>query len=375
MNQDILTNALKKYFGYDIFRLGQQEIIDAVLRQQDVLAIMPTGGGKSICYQLPALLQTGVTIVISPLIALMQDQVEALQDNGINATFINSSLTSGQRYDRIQQILTNQIKLVYFAPETLMGESFLPTLDRIHQEIGISTLAIDEAHCVSDWGHDFRPEYRRLIELRNRYPKVPAIALTATATERVRQDILVQLNLQNPFIHVASFNRENLYYEVIRKQSYEMLLTQIQQTEGSGIVYCSSRKNVEEVATKLKESGIDAIPYHGGMSNSDRSIHQTRWLKDDVRVIVATVAFGMGINKLDVRFVIHYNLPKNIEGYYQESGRAGRDGEPAQCTLYFNNNDIQSILYLINQKVAPDTNEPLEQEQRIAKQQLNQIIA
>jgi ATP-dependent DNA helicase RecQ len=372
---DLTINALKKYFGYDRFRHGQQEIIEAVLRQQDVLAIMPTGGGKSICYQLPALLQAGVTLVISPLIALMQDQVEALQNNGIGATFINSSLEQDERRKRIFQILDRQVKLVYFAPETLLAETFLPILDRIYQEVGISTLAIDEAHCVSDWGHDFRPEYRRLTELRKRFPKLPTIALTATATTRVRQDILEQLSLQNPYIHVASFNRPNLYYEVIRKQSYEQLLQQIKQTQGAGIVYCVSRKQVDEVAQKLKQDGVAAIPYHAGISNSDRALSQTRWLKDDMRVIVATVAFGMGINKLDVRFVIHYDLPKNIEGYYQESGRAGRDGEPARCTLYFSDKSISTIRYLISQKVDLVTNEPLEQEQRIAQQQLSQIIA
>lgn len=373
-----LQQALKQYFGYDRFRAGQQEIIDAILAQRDVLVIMPTGGGKSLCFQLPALLQTGITLVVSPLIALMQDQVTALDKNGIPATFLNSTLGSAEKMKRTSDLLDGKVKLLYVAPETLFGENFLAFLDRIDQQVGISAFAIDEAHCVSEWGHDFRPEYRQLSQLRQRYPQVPMMGLTATATERVRQDILQQLQLKQPLVHIASFNRTNLYYEVIPKQgnqqSYALLLKQIQQAQGSGIVYCLSRKRVTETAAKLQRDGIAAIPYHAGMTNAEREVNQNRWIRDDVKVMVATIAFGMGINKPDVRFVIHYDIPRNIEGYYQESGRAGRDSEPAHCTLFFGYQDVETIKYLIEQKVDRQTGDPLEAEQRIAYQQLRQVL-
>jgi ATP-dependent DNA helicase RecQ len=373
-----LLTALKQYFGYDSFRSGQQEIITALLEQQDVLAIMPTGGGKSMCFQLPAVVQSGVTLVVSPLIALMQDQVSSLRNNGIPATFLNSALARDEKWERTQAILNGEIKLVYVAPESLFTDKFLTFLDRVAAEVGITAFAIDEAHCVSEWGHDFRPEYRQLSQLRQRYPRVPAIALTATATTRVQQDILAQLQLRDPLVHVSSFDRPNLYYEVLAKkgdkQSYEMLLAQVQHTSGVGIVYCLSRKRVEEIARKLQIDGITALPYHAGMESSDRAENQMRWIRDDVRVMVATIAFGMGINKPDVRFVIHYDLPRNIEGYYQESGRAGRDSDPARCTLFFGLQDIEIIKFLIAQKVDPQTDNPLEQEQRIAHQQLSQTI-
>ncbi len=368
--------VLKYFFGYDSFRPGQQSIIEAVLQNQDALAIMPTGGGKSLCYQLPALLKSGLTIVISPLIALMQDQVEALQDNGIGATFLNSTVSGAEVRRRSQQILQGKIKLLYVAPERILTEAFLDFLDQVAVQIGISTLAIDEAHCVSEWGHDFRPEYRQLQQLRQRYPTVPVLALTATATARVRQDITQQLGLQQPLIHIASFNRPNLYYEVRPKpkQAYRELIRLMRQTSGAGIVYCLSRKKVDEITQRLQEAGIEALPYHAGLSDTVRKENQTRFIRDDVRVMVATIAFGMGINKPDVRFVIHYDLPRNLEGYYQESGRAGRDGEPAQCILFFSFSDIRTIEYLIDQKVDPLTGEPLEAEQQIARQQLRQVI-
>lgn len=375
---DNLSKSLKQYFGYDNFRQGQREIIEAVLAGQDAIVIMPTGGGKSICFQLPALIQTGITIVVSPLIALMQDQVAALNENGIAATFLNSSIGQHEVFMRSQAILAGQTKLVYVAPERLFSEHFLEFLDNVRDRIGLANFAIDEAHCVSEWGHDFRPEYRQLAQLRERYPHVSAIALTATATERVRHDISSQLQLRQPFVHLASFDRPNLYYEVVEKKSdrdtYAKLLQQIRRQTGAGIVYCLSRKRVDEIAERLRSDGVDAIPYHAGMDAGDREINQTRWIRDDARIMVATIAFGMGINKPDVRFVIHYDLPRTIEGYYQESGRAGRDGEPSRCTLFFGYRDIETVKYLIAQKVDRDTGEPMEAEQRIAHQQLRQTL-
>jgi ATP-dependent DNA helicase RecQ len=377
-NSDSLQQALKQYFGYESFRAGQREIIEASMAGRDTLAIMPTGGGKSICFQLPALLKTGVTIVVSPLIALMQDQVTALKENGIGATFLNSTLTNIESTQRSQAILNGSIKLVYVAPERLFAEQFLEFLNIINDKMGVAGFAVDEAHCVSEWGHDFRPEYRQLSRIRQLHPDVPVIGLTATATERVREDISQQLQLKQPYIHVASFNRSNLYYEVLPKQgneqTYVNLLQQIKRLQGSGIVYCLSRKRVDEIASRLREDGIEAIPYHAGLGNKEREENQTRWIRDDVQVMVATVAFGMGINKPDVRFVIHYDLPKNIEGYYQESGRAGRDGEDSHCTLFLGYGDLETIKFLIAQKVDPQTNEPLEAEQRIAQQQLRQVV-
>ncbi len=364
-----LEQSLKHFFGYDSFRPGQREIVEAALQQRDMMIVMPTGGGKSLCFQLPALLKPGLTVVVSPLIALMQDQVEALQDNGIGATFLNSTLSAMETRSRETAILEGKIKLLYVAPERLLGERFLPFLDIVASKLGISAFAIDEAHCVSEWGHDFRPEYRQMERVRDRYPDIPIMGLTATATERVRQDIIQQLTLRNPYIHVASFNRPNLYYEVRpkTKHSFAEVLQIIQKKGGSGIIYCLSRKKVDEVAYKLQQSGIQALPYHAGMNDVDRSTNQTRFIRDDVQVMVATVAFGMGINKPDVRFVIHHDLPKNLEGYYQESGRAGRDNEPSHCTLFFGFGDVKTIEYIIEQK-------PDQQEQRIARQQLRRVI-
>ena len=364
-----LEQALKYHFGYDSFRPKQRQIVEEALQNRDLLVIMPTGGGKSLCFQLPALLKPGLTVVVSPLIALMQDQVESLQDNGISATFINSSLSRQEVLKRENDIRNGKVKLLYIAPERLVSERFLPFLDLVQHLGGISLFVIDEAHCVSEWGHDFRPEYRQLKVLRQRYSEVPILAFTATATERVRQDILHQLALQNPSVHIAGFNRPNLYYEVKpkEKQAYSQLLAEIKQQRGSGIVYCLSRKRVEEIAFRLQKDGISALPYHAGMADEERSRNQTRFLRDDVQIMVATIAFGMGINKPDVRYVIHYDISRSIEGYYQESGRAGRDGEAAKCILLFGYGDIQIIRYLIEQKPDP-------QEQRISEQQLQQMI-
>jgi ATP-dependent DNA helicase RecQ len=307
------------------------------------------------------------------LIALMQDQVQALQDNGISATFLNSSLSGAEMRDREAAILEGKIKLLYMAPERLLNEGLVNAL---LSEVYVSAIAIDEAHCVSEWGHDFRPEYRQLRQLRHTYPQVPIMALTATATERVRHDIIKQLDLVDPLIHLATFNRPNLYYEVRTKsrQSYAELMQIIKQNEGSGIIYCLSRKHVDELTAKLQNDGVAALPYHAGLNTETRTNNQTRFIRDDVRVMVATIAFGMGINKPDVRFVVHYDLPRNLEGYYQESGRAGRDGEPARCTLFFGAGDIKTVEYLISTKIHPQTGEPLEDEQRIATQQLRRVI-
>ncbi|BAZ44394.1 ATP-dependent DNA helicase RecQ [Chondrocystis sp. NIES-4102] len=364
-----LELALKHFFGYDAFRPGQKKIIEAALQNKDLLTIMPTGGGKSLCFQLPALLRNGITIVVSPLIALMQDQVEALWDNGINATFLNSSLEYEERRSRQIAILENKIKLLYVAPERLLNERFGLFLDLIDSQIGIAAIAVDEAHCVSEWGHDFRPEYSRLKILRQRYPKIALQALTATATKRVQQDIIQQLDLRSPDIHIASFDRPNIHYQVQQKDRniYLKILRAIRAESGAGIVYCLSRRTVEEVATKLQHDGIKALPYHAGLSDQQRNSNQTSFLRDDIQVIVATIAFGMGINKPDVRFVFHYDLPRSLENFYQESGRAGRDGEPSKSILYFSSGDRQKIEYLIEQKSELT-------EQKIAQQQLHQVI-
>ncbi|MEH2313687.1 MAG: DNA helicase RecQ [Nostoc sp.] len=364
-----LEQALKYHFGYDQFRPGQRQIIEDALQNRDLLIVMPTGGGKSLCFQLPALIKKGLTVVVSPLIALMQDQVEGLRNNNIAATFLNSSLNPYKVRSREEAILSGKVRLLYVAPERLLSERFLPFLDLVKEKIGIAAFAIDEAHCVSEWGHDFRPEYRQMKSLRKRYPDVPTLALTATATDRVRADIIQQLGLKQPSIHLASFNRQNLYYEVRSKtkSAYAELLELVRENEGSAIIYCLTRKKVDELTFKLQNDKISALSYHAGLTDEERSSNQTRFIRDDVRVMVATIAFGMGINKPDVRLVIHFDLPRNLESYYQESGRAGRDSEPSRCTLFFSFSDIKTIEWSINQKTDP-------QEQLIAKQQLRQVI-
>jgi ATP-dependent DNA helicase RecQ len=373
-----LAAELKQRFGFDSFRPGQQEVVCDILRGRDLLAIMPTGGGKSLCFQLPALLRPGVCIVISPLIALMQDQVRLLQDNGIEATFVNSSLERSEVARRLARLERGELKLLYVAPERLLQAEFEgDILPRVHAAHGISTLVVDEAHCVSDWGHDFRPEYRQLHRIRTRFAQVPIAAFTATATERVRQDIVEQLGLREPRIHVASFNRPNLYYAVRPKTpaTYPELAEHARRDGGAGIVYCLSRKRVDELANRLKDDGIRALPYHAGLDAITRRDNQEAFIRDDAQVIVATIAFGMGINKPDVRWVVHYDLPKTLEGYYQESGRAGRDGESARCILYFGAGDIRTAEHIIAQKVDPVSFEPLEDEQRMARQQLRQVLS
>ena len=366
-----IEQHLKQYFGHDAFLPGQQEIIEEALAGRDAFVLMPTGAGKSLIYQFSALTLPGLTVVVSPLIALMQDQVDRLKVNGIPATFINSSLNNSERMQREKAAINGRIKLLYVAPERLMGGNFRELLDQVENNVGLSLLAVDEAHCVSEWGHDFRPEYRQLGRLRDYYPHVPMLALTATATERVRDDILTQLRLRDPHIHVASFDRPNLYYEVRPKgrTSYGELLQLLrEQPEASVIIYCQSRKGVDELSAALVRDGIRALPYHAGLTTEQRNEYQSRFIRDDVPVLVATIAFGMGIGKPDVRMVIHYDLPRNLEGYYQESGRAGRDGLPAQCILFFNHGDRVKVEYIISQK-------PDEEEYLRAHQQLQQVMA
>lgn len=371
-----LQAELKRIFGFDQFRTGQEAVVRDALAGRDVLALMPTGGGKSLCFQLPALLQPGVTLVVSPLIALMQDQVRLLQDNDIAASFINSSLNAREVSRRTAALLRGDYKLLYLAPERLLLGEFLDgPLRALAEGRGINAFVIDEAHCVSEWGHDFRREYRQLSLLRRRHPQTPMLAFTATATPRVRTDIMSQLALRNPALHITSFNRANLFYQVRpkSKHTYEELLTQVR-GGGAGIVYCLSRRRVDELALQLQGDGIRVRPYHAGLDAETRRDNQDAFIRDDVQAIVATIAFGMGINKPDVRWVAHYDLPKTLEGYYQESGRAGRDGDAARCTLYFGAADIRTSEFLIQQKIHPDTGEPLEEEQRIARQQLRQVL-
>ncbi|HEY5036745.1 MAG TPA: DNA helicase RecQ, partial [Chthoniobacterales bacterium] len=360
---DLLT-PLKKHFGYSAFRPLQEEIVRDALAGRDVFALMPTGGGKSLCFQLPALLRAGLTIVISPLISLMKDQVDALQASGVAATFLNSSLEGNEARSRLRGLYNGEFRLLYVAPERLMLESFIA---KVH-EWNVAQIAIDEAHCISEWGHDFRPEYRELARLRQFLPNVPLMALTATATERVREDIVRQLKLRDPRIYVASFDRPNLTYSVVPKASpYDQLLHFLRaRPNDSGIVYCASRKSADSIAAKLNADGIPAKPYHAGLENSERAQNQEAFLRDDVRVVSATIAFGMGINKPNVRFVVHYDLPKNIESYYQETGRAGRDGLPSDCVLLFSAGDVVKQTRFIEEKS--------ESEARIAREQLRQMV-
>ena len=359
-----LPRTLKKHFGYDKFRPLQEEIIRDALAGRDVFALMPTGGGKSLCFQLPALLRSGLTIVVSPLISLMKDQLDGLQTSGIAATFLNSSLGRDEAVERLRKLNRGECRLLYVAPERLMLDGFLERA----LNWNIVQIAIDEAHCISEWGHDFRPEYRELKKLRKHLPDVPIMALTATATERVRKDIVNQLNLHDARCYVASFNRPNLTYRVLPKSSpYEQVLTFIRaRPDESGIVYCASRKTADSLAKKLNSDGIKAKPYHAGLEATHRAKHQEQFLRDDARVITATIAFGMGINKPNVRFVIHHDLPKNIESYYQETGRAGRDGLPGECVLLFSASDVVKQKRFIEEKS--------EREQLIAREQLREMI-
>lgn len=336
-------NILEKQFGYAAFRLHQEAIIQSVLQKKDTFVLMPTGGGKSLCFQIPALLLDGLTIVISPLIALMKDQVDALRVNGIQAAYLNSSQTYQEQEVILNMARSKNLKLLYLAPEKLLSNNmaFLKTL----RSFGISLIAIDEAHCISHWGHDFRPEYLMLANLKKYFPEVPVIALTATADKLTQKDILEKLELQNPAIFISSFNRDNIRYTVEPKDnSFSKLLDFLSaRKDESGIIYCLSRKSTETLAADLATHGFNALAYHAGMEREQRSKNQEMFLRDEVRIIVATIAFGMGIDKSNVRYVVHVDLPKNIESYYQETGRAGRDGLDSEALLFYSFNDVSKL--------------------------------
>jgi len=332
-----MYQLLQKYFGYDEFRPMQKEIIECTLQKKDCLAIMPTGGGKSLCYQIPALKFDGITIVISPLISLMKDQVDNLKSNGINSAYINSSLSQTEIYEIQNKITNNEIKIIYIAPERLALESFKIFL----ASLKISLIAIDEAHCISEWGHDFRPSYKNLRYLKKIFPDTPITALTATATKKVREDILNNLLLDEPQVFISGFNRENLELVVEKKKNtFPKILNLLREYQNeSAIVYCFSRKDVEKITTLLRDNGFNALSYHAGLGTELRKKNQNLFIQDKVNIIVATLAFGMGIDKPDVRLIIHHTFPKSIEGYYQEIGRAGRDGLKSKCILFYSNGD------------------------------------
>ncbi|MBA9078000.1 DNA helicase RecQ [Rufibacter quisquiliarum] len=339
--------VLKLYFGYDQFRPGQEEIISHVLAKRDTVVLMPTGGGKSVCYQVPGLVMPGITVVVSPLIALMKDQVEALLGNGVNAAYLNSSQSAKEQQQVEQQCFNGQLKMLYVSPEKLLSVGFFSFL----KSLKINLFAIDEAHCISAWGHDFRPEYLQLKNLKLQFPEVPVIALTATADRLTQRDILTQLYLQDPKVFISSFDRPNIYLQVQPGQKrMEAILDFLEQRPFQpGIIYCLSRKATESLANKLKEKGFNADYYHAGMSARDRERVQEKFLQDNVQIMCATIAFGMGIDKSNVRWVIHYNLPKNLESYYQEIGRAGRDGASAEALLFYSFADVMTLRDIINQ--------------------------
>ena len=351
--------VLKTVFGYDEFRPLQKDIITSVLKGRDTLAVMPTGGGKSLCYQLPALILKGITVVVSPLISLMQDQVSSLKTTGIQSAFLNSTLSWEDYCKATDEIKSGQIKIVYVSPEGLATSKIRELLSS--PELKISCITIDEAHCVSQWGHDFRPDYLEISSIRHLFPDAVMLALTATATEHVRQDICKNLGMKNPKVFISSFNRENIYLEVQPKRgAMETVINYIRKHAGdSGIIYCNSRKQVEEIAQTLDKKGYSALPYHAGLSDEIRAKNQDMFIKDEVQIILATIAFGMGINKPNVRYVINYDLPKSIEEYYQEIGRAGRDGLPSSALLLYSPGDIHKIKYFIDDSADPQKAELL----------------
>ena len=351
---------LSQIFGYNEFRNNQEKIIDHLSNGNDAFVLMPTGGGKSLCYQIPAILRDGVGVVISPLIALMQDQVDALLQLGVKAAFLNSSLDAYTAHQIEQDLLNGKLDLIYVAPERLLTPRFLQILERI----SVGLFAIDEAHCVSQWGHDFRPEYVQLSILHERFPNVPRIALTATADHPTQTEIIEKLNLKYAKKFTTSFDRKNIHYRVVQKQSPRDQLHQFLAAEhrgDAGIVYCLSRKKVEETAEWLSNKGWNALPYHAGLSNAVRQKHQQRFIREEGVVIVATVAFGMGIDKPNVRFVAHLDLPKSMEGYYQETGRGGRDGLPANALLLYGLSDVITLRHMLNSSEADERHKRLEQ--------------
>lgn len=359
MEGDKKVNALetlKTYFGYDTFREGQEKIVEAILTNRDVLAIMPTGAGKSICYQIPALILPGITLVISPLISLMQDQVKALNDAGIHAAFINSSLTENQISKALYLAASGRYKIIYVAPERLENYEFL----EFAKNVEISMVTVDEAHCISQWGQDFRPSYLKIVEFIKNLPKRPIVsAFTATATEEVKNDILCTLSLEDPEVVITGFDRKNLYYSVEnirRKDEFIMEYIEKHPTE-SGIIYCATRKNVDNLFELLFKRGVPVTRYHAGLTNETRKKNQDDFIYDRTPVIIATNAFGMGIDKSNVRYVIHYNMPQSMENYYQEAGRAGRDGENSQCILLFSLQDVMIDRMLLDNKDFSDVDE------------------
>ncbi len=363
-NEQAMLDILKTVFGFQAFRPNQESIIKSILNKKDVFAVMPTGGGKSLCYQLPAQMMHGTTIVISPLISLMKDQVDAAFENGISAAFMNSSLNTQEIADIYRMLKYNKLKLLYIAPERFAMPHFLETL----KTIPVSLFSIDEAHCISEWGHDFRPDYLSLSVIPKMFPGVPVAAFTATATLKVQEDIISKIGLRSPHIVRASFNRPNLFYQVIRKSKVDVQILEFLRSHHGepGIIYRTTRDSVMDTADFLISKGIAAIPYHAGLTTEERTMNQEAFNRDEAQVIVATIAFGMGIDKSNVRFIIHADLPKNIESYYQETGRAGRDGELAHCILFFSRGDIPKIRYFIDQ-ISDDM------EHIIAIEKLNQM--
>lgn len=359
MDMSKALDTLRNVFGYSAFRDRQEEIIEHVINGHDALVLMPTGGGKSLCYQIPALVRSGVAIVISPLIALMQDQVEALLQLGVKAAFLNSSLEPKAAFAIEEAMLRGELDLIYVAPERLMTSRFLQLLEQIK----IALFAIDEAHCVSQWGHDFRPEYVELSILHERFPSVPRIALTATADDPTRKEIIERLGLLKAKQFISSFDRPNIFYRIVQKREAKEQLHRFLEAEhkgDAGIVYCLSRKRVDETAAWLNEKGWQAMPYHAGLSNAIRQRHQQRFIQEEGCIMVATVAFGMGIDKPNVRFVAHLDLPKSMEGYYQETGRAGRDGLPANAWMAYGLGDLITLRQMLDQSEADEEHKWLE---------------
>lgn len=357
-------SILKEVFGFETFRPLQEKVIAHILKKKDALVVMPTGGGKSLCYQIPGMIFDGLTIVVSPLISLMKDQVDQLKEYGVPALFLNSALSMEEYRANVTQLRKNGAKLLYLAPEALLAPRTLALLS----DLKVDCLAIDEAHCISQWGHDFRPEYRQLAEVRAAFPDAACVALTATATQRVREDIRKSLHIDNRSEYIGPFNRPNLFLEVVPKTEplAQVLALLKRYPDESGIIYCATRRQTDDLHSVLRRKGYSVRPYHAGLSEKERKENQERFSRDDCRIIVATIAFGMGINKPNVRFVVHYDLPGSIDNYYQEIGRAGRDGLPAHCLLLFGYGDLQKIQFFIGQKT--------EQEQRTANILLSQLM-